>query len=73
MVLRRIRRRLRESGQRVVELHCGHVVPGEPESRFSRFFPCPPCEAYVAALRAAGAEKNPALVLSPTAGRRKRS
>jgi len=63
MVLRRIKRRVRADGEQMVELLCGHIVAGRPESRYSRFYPCAPCDAYVQALRTAGAEQNPTVLL----------
>lgn len=71
MVLRRIKRRVRESGEQFVELLCGHLVAGSPESRYSRFYPCPPCDAYVHALRSAGAEQNPTVSLLAVSEARK--
>ncbi len=73
MVLRRIKRRVRMSGEHYVEMLCGHIVAGSPESRFSRFYPCPPCDVYVQALRSAGAEQNPAMVLVPPADEARKS
>lgn len=73
MVLRRIRRRVREGGEQMVELLCGHIVAGQPESRYSRFYPCAPCDAYVQALRGAGAEKDPTVMLLAPPARKPRA
>lgn len=45
--LRKIVRREKQDGKGVVVMVCGHAVFGEPASRASRFFPCPPCGAIV--------------------------
>ena len=41
----------RQGEAHFVLLQCGHLVPGRPSSRFSRFFPCPACYAHTQALR----------------------
>lgn len=50
--LRRIVKREVQDGKPMVLLACKHVMPGVPESRYSRFYPCQTCHQLVETLNA---------------------
>jgi hypothetical protein len=49
--LRRIVGREVQSGKAMVVMVCEHAVPGVPESRYSRFYPCRFCYEKVQAFK----------------------
>lgn len=56
--LRRIVKREVQDGKPMVVLACQHVMPGVPESRYSRFYPCQACHQLVELFRARAAEQS---------------